>query len=206
MFRRRKRPCFVLLFTLLVFYLFLRSRPSAPSWSIWREIHRDDQLFITPGSCSTAKNVRRAILVHFPVQRASHFLPELKWLYLSWVETLRRQPAHWETDLLVYSRPSSLLDQLGCSSIERKTSGKNRCFRIDYHSLWNRSNETLPRLIEQHVPGWCRHLDSLGILLDPSDHLDRYDFVLRTDLDVFLTPDFARYIPSDCSFQVGKAD
>ena len=207
MFRRqRKRTLFAVVFSAIVFYLLLLDRSRSSSWSLWKEIHRDDQLFISPRSSCATTNIRRAIVVHFPVQRASHYLPELKWLYLSWIETIRRQPVEWETDLLVYSLPSSDLDQLGCEWIEKRSGRKNQCFRIDYQSLWNRSDDILARSIQRHVPVWCQHLDSLAILLEQSAHLDRYDYVLRTDLDVFLTPRFARYIPFDCSFQVGRSD
>ena len=72
--------------------------------------------------------------------------------------------------------------------------------------MWDRTiddKNELIKLIQSNVPKWFRHLDSLGILLENSDFLNQYDYILRTDLDVFLTPHFAHYIPLDCSFQIG---
>ncbi|CAF3538758.1 unnamed protein product [Rotaria socialis] len=172
------------------------------------QIHHDDHLYVPSNYCFTTtekKNIRRAIIVYFPVERSTVYISELKWLYLSWIETIQKQPFDWQTDLLIYSLPSLLLDELGCFENNNNKLSKNNCFRINYNSLWvttKHSNELL-RLLQIHVPTWCRHLDSLGIIFENSDFLNQYDYVLRTDLDVFLTPKFAHYIPFDCSFQIG---
>ena len=197
---------FVVLFLLEI--VFFSTTPTR-SFSLIDEIHRDDTTFLRPSRCltkSTKENVRRAILVHFPFDRSSIYVPELKWLYLSWIETIRNQPTNWQTDLLIYSSSSSstMLDQLNCPLIKEKSTKTNSCFRIPYQSIWKRINETIFRLIQQNVPSWCRHLDSLGILYDQTHLIEHYDYILRTDLDVFLTPQFAHYIPFDCSFQIGK--
>ena len=210
MLRHRKRTLLLFIVAALLLYRLRRSNSpkSRRSLSILDHIRRQDSLSSIPHSCFTnlnKRNVRRAIVVHFPVSRSELYFPELKWLYLSWIETLERQPLDWQTDLLIYALPSPLLDELGCYQTERRDS-KGNCYRLDYKSIWDKANENddIYRFIQIHVPAWCRHLDSLGILLDQSDRLFSYDYILRTDLDVFLAPDFADYIPFDCSFQIGS--
>jgi len=193
---------------LYIFINFPYSISSPSHLTLFDQIHHQDNLDLTPKFCFTKtekKNIRRAIIVHFPVERSEVYISELKWLYLSWIETIQKQPFDWQTDLLIYSLPSSFLDELGCYENHQKLS-KNNCFRIHYHSLWDntKNNSELLRLIQINVPIWCRYLDSLGILLENSDILNQYDYVLRTDIDVFLTPHFAHYIPFDCSFQIGS--
>jgi hypothetical protein len=174
---------------------------------LYDQIHYQDNLYLKPKFCfnkTEQRNIRRAILVHFPVERSEVFLSELKWLYLSWIETIQNQPLDWQTDLYIYSLPSPFINELGCNENNQKST-KNNCFRIHYNSLWDKTRNVseLVRLIQSKVPNWSRHLDSLGILLENSELLYRYDYILRTDIDVFLTPNFANYIPFDCSFQIG---
>ncbi|CAF0898017.1 unnamed protein product [Rotaria sordida] len=210
MIRRRRRNFFIFLLILILLYIFIHypySTYSRSHLNLFDEIHSEDNLYVTPKYCFTKtekKNIRRAIIVHFPIERSSVYISELKWLYLSWIETIQNQPSDWQTNLVIYSLPSSLLDELGCYEYNNKLL-KNNCIRINYNSLWNKTknNNELLRLIQIHVPKWCRHLDSLGILLENSNFLNQYDYILRTDIDVFLTPHFAHYIPFDCSFQIG---
>ena len=194
--RRRRRRTLIFVLIIIIIILVLGSR-----------IRHEDHGVIRSKSCftkSNQRNVRRAIVVHFPVERSFIYISELKWLYLSWIETIRHQPRDWQTDLYVYSLPSSFLEELGCREYRDKSKG-NDCFRISYRSLWEREkNESdLVELIQTKLPIWTRHLDSLGILLENPKVFDQYDYILRTDIDVFLTPHFARYIPFDCSFQIG---
>jgi hypothetical protein len=211
MIRRRRRTFFIFIFIIILICLFIHSPSSSSSssshFTLFDQIHHQDNLYLKPKFCFTKqekKNIRRAIIVHFPVERSTVYISELKWLYLSWIETIQNQPLDWQTDLLIYSLPSSYLDELGCYENNSKLS-KNNCFRINYDSLWDKTknHSELVRLIQINIPIWCRHLDSLGILIENSEFLNQYDYILRTDLDVFLAPHFAHYIPFDCSFQIG---
>lgn len=208
--RRRRRTLIVILIPILIFWGFLHypsEKSSTRYLSVYEQIHRDDHRSVQPKSCFTRinqRNIRRAIAVHFPVERSFIYISELKWLYLSWIEIIRQQPTDWQTDLVIFGLPSPVLDELGCLESNDR-SGKNQCFRIHYRSLWDREkNESdLVELIQRKLPIWTRHLDSLGILLENEEILNEYDYLLRTDIDVFLTPHFAKYIPFDCSFQTG---
>ncbi len=209
MIYRRRRTFFLFIFIIILLYRFIHfpQSVSPPRLTLFDQIHDQDNVDLTPKFCLTKteqKNIRRAIIVHFPIARSGVYISELKWLYLSWIETIQNQPNDWQTDLIIYSLPSSFLDELGCYETNNKST-KNNCFRIHYNSLWDqtKNDSELLRLIQTNVPIWCRHLDSLGILLENSEFLNQYDYVLRTDIDVFLTPHFAHYIPFDCSFQIG---
>lgn len=212
MIRRKGRTlmiCLLILILLCVSMQYIYLTFSIFYLSVFETIYSQSQnnFHMTSDRCFTKaqkKSIRRAIVVHFPVERSSLYLSELKWLYLSWIEAIKNQPIDWQTDLLIYSLPSLLLDELGCYEKKTKAS-KNNCFRIHYNSLWDKrstDNELIP-LVQTHIPIWCRHLDSIGILLENSNHLNEYDYIMRTDLDIFLTPSFAHYIPYDCSFQIG---
>jgi hypothetical protein len=210
MIRRRRRTFLIFIFIIILLYIFIHSPHSISSshLTLFDQIHYEDNLDLTPKFCFTKtkkKNIHRAIIVHFPVQRSGVYISELKWLYLSWIETIQNQPNDWQTDLIIYSLPSSFLDELGCYENHNNKLSKNNCFRIHYNSLWDKTtnDSELVRLIQMNIPTWCRHLDSLGILLENSEFLNQYDYILRTDIDVFLTPHFANYIPFDCSFQIG---
>lgn len=213
MIRRRKRTLIIILILIILLYIFahfpLSKSSSSSRLTVFDQIHSQNNLYLKPKSCFTKtekNNIHRAIIVHFPIERSGVYISELKWLYLSWIETIQNQPENWQTDLLIYSLPSLVLDELGCYEYNNsKKLSKNNCFRISYNSLWDKTNtqNELIRLIQINVPMWCRHLDSLGIFVENSDILNQYDYILRTDIDVFLTPHFAQYIPFDCSFQIG---
>lgn len=210
MIRRRRRTILILLIVFVCSYVsfqYLISSSTSVPLTIFDHIHFRDDFYFKPSICFTKtekENIRRAILVYFPIEYSAKYIPELKWLYLSWIEIIQKQPNNWQTDLLVFSLPSSFLDELGCFQYRKDGSKKNNCFRISYRSLWNRTHDNeLFRLIQIHIPEWCRHLNSLGILIENADILNEYDYVLRTDIDVFLTPNFANYIPFDCTFQIG---
>jgi hypothetical protein len=207
MTRRRCRTLLRILLVVTVSLVIVRHRVRLISRS-YREtdVESNDDAPSPVMSClnkTDGQPIRRAIVVHFPVARASVHLPELKWLYLSWIETIATQPAHWRTDLLIYSSASSIFDDLGCYPIERNSSA-NSCLWIDYDSIWTRSDTGRFQSIREHVPSWCRHLDSLAILLEHDAILFTYDYILRTDLDVFLTPRFARYVPRNCTIHIGR--
>ena len=120
MIRRRRQNRFILIFLLilscmLIYYFYLTHSQS--HFTLFDQIHYEDNVYVRPKYCFTKfekKTVRRAIIVHFPVERLSVYKSELKWLYLSWIETIQNQPIDWQTDLLIYALSSSLLDELGC--------------------------------------------------------------------------------------------
>ncbi|GAV08735.1 hypothetical protein RvY_18389-2 [Ramazzottius varieornatus] len=48
------------------------------------------------------------------------------------------------------------------------------------------------------------YLDSIYPLVEHSSSYSKYDFVVRSDLDVFFTPAFAGWIPPNCAFVTGN--
>ena len=59
--------------------------------------------YSVPASNETHKlRVSRAVLVYFPIESVSHFMPEFRWLYRSWIEMQKYEPPHWRTDLVIF--------------------------------------------------------------------------------------------------------
>ncbi|CAF3081675.1 unnamed protein product [Rotaria sp. Silwood2] len=59
--------------------------------------------------------IHRAILIFYPSNQESHYLPEIRWLYRSWVEMMKYESKNWRTDLIIYTGEySSSFQQLGC--------------------------------------------------------------------------------------------
>ncbi|CAF1188022.1 unnamed protein product [Didymodactylos carnosus] len=156
--------------------------------------------------CFTSKQqaqneiILRAILIYFPYNQIQTYLSELKWLYLTWIEILKLQS-----------------NNLGCKNGSRQSKTEpSDCFVIKYLSLYNPErlnistnrikshvDRSLLLLILKNMP-FYRYLDSIAILYDSYNDIKQYDFVLRTDIDSFLTPQFANYIPFYCTFQIGQ--
>jgi len=113
MIRRRRRTFLIFIFIIILIYVFIHfpsySISSSSHLTLFDQIHHHDNLYLKPKFCFTnqeKKTIRRAIIVHFPVERSAVYISELKWLYLSWIETIQNQPLDWQTDLLIYSLPS----------------------------------------------------------------------------------------------------
>ena len=184
-------------------------------------------------------------MVYFPFEKASEFEIELKWLFRSWIEMQKHEPAMWRTDLIVFiennknffSNNTFFLNELNCSFSHRRVSDldKPQCILINYVALSNRNlakpvNElskkdkyefllnkvnifsddqvnllpfyaSLKESLSDYAP-----LDSIMIAFDGYKYLKsaRYDYVMRTDMDVFLAPLFGTWLPDNCNdFYVG---
>lgn len=212
MFRWRRRLSRLILLSIVVFLFLLNAfdRNRSDSFrSIEEEIRRAGELRSRPNFCFSKderKSVRRAILLHFPLERSKVYLVELKWFFFSWLKMIESQPTDWRTDLIIFSRSSTIFNQLGCRPIGQR-SEPNDCFTVEFRSIWSddfSSDDPLFREIRREIPSWCSHLDSLAILLSAEPLIEHYDYFLRTDIDVFLTNRFSTYIPFDCSFQIGS--
>jgi len=119
--------------------------------------------------------MRRAIALF--VEDKPLLLANSHWLYESW--------SHIQSDDtdLVFMGPKAALEKLP---------------------------EDVVKIVQQPVtddPGWLdyRFINSIACLTDPSASvLNNYDIVVRTDLDIFLTPAWNRFYPSECITGVGR--
>lgn len=190
--------------------------------------------------------ITRAFLVYFPIEMSNDYILEFKWMYRSWIEMQKYEPANWRTDLVVfinndpkYFKEDFFLKKLNCSFENKRISNMDEpmCTLIKYIPLKNRKfmptkfnefnstqkydyllnnvnifsdNETnlVPfyEFLKEHVSNYG-YLDSILMAFDGYNYLKSagYNFVIRSDMDVFLTPLFGKWIPRNCNdFYVGR--
>jgi len=179
--------------------------------------------------------ITRAIIVYLPLKKADNtFMIELKWLYTSWIEMQKYEPALWRTDLIVFAQNSTdYLNELNCSSENIRTSKSDlpMCTIINYIPINKRkfNFRDVPRTIQYYLNnlnifdntneinnfyGLLKHnlqnypyTDSILMAFDGYHYFRqaRFDYLIRSDMDVFLTPLFSKWLPKICNdFYVGK--
>ncbi|RHY71243.1 hypothetical protein DYB30_008537 [Aphanomyces astaci] len=125
----------------------------------------------------------RAAVVYLPSTEA-RFLHEFRWFHRSWQAMQAFEPPGWRTDIVVVTNGLvPTLDELNCTSMPREhATDPNRCIVVaTYTSLYS---PAFP----------YAYADSVNVLAVTP--LGAYDWVLRTDMDTFLTPAFATWKPS----------
>jgi len=126
----------------------------------------------------------------------------------------------WRTDFIIFTEQYSLsLKQLGCilNQIRRNNDEQPKCRVFIYLRLSSREINPLtkqqkilindseknffhiniPRsiLLYNHIRTY-QYIDSVNIIAEGYPIYSYYDFILKTDLDVFLTKQFANFIPN----------
>ncbi|OQR89786.1 hypothetical protein THRCLA_09582 [Thraustotheca clavata] len=134
----------------------------------------------------------RAAVIYLPTKANTRFLSEFRWFHRSWVEMLKYQPANWRTDIVVFSDgPIPLIDELNCTSQPRiSRTEPNKCVGVQNYTKLQ--NETFT----------YAYADSVNILAVGNPATEGYDWILRTDIDTFLTPAFSTWKPE--KFAVGR--
>lgn len=139
---------------------------------------------------STSEAVSRAIVGFVPSNSNETFMREFRMLYLSliWIRTM--QPQSWKTDIVIFTpqaNVASLID-LGCSFNPRTShEDSERCVIVLHTPLKHRgTNDTLSSY---------GYVDSI-LCLAEFPFASAYDWILRSDLDTFITPGFASWMPS----------
>ena len=173
-----------------------------------------EALIRRPPSGST---VLRAILLFYPNDQDIEFQPELRWFYRSWIEMMAVESPLWRTDLIIYTTEfAPLFQHLGCvfNQIRQDSAELPLCrvfpyMRVKYRyaqhepsSVHQKIDPTRSLHIHHHLKGYA-YTDSINTVLEYHTSYKMYDFVLRTDMDCFLTKNFAHYIPLDESLIVG---
>ncbi|CAF2816003.1 unnamed protein product [Rotaria sp. Silwood2] len=171
-------------------------------------------------SIINSSSIQRAILVFYPSSQEIHYLPEIRWLYRSWIEMIKYESNQWRTDFIIFTEQySSLFLQLGCLPNKIRTNDEEqpKCRVFIYLRLSARHinsltkqqtilkndseknlfNIAIPRsiLLYNHFKKY-QYIDSVNIIAEGYPIYSYYDFILKTDLDVFITKKFANYIPS----------
>jgi hypothetical protein len=163
----------------------------------------------------------RGILIFYPNDQQAHFLPELLWFYRSWIEMMKDEPSLWRTDLIIYAENySSNLQELGCvyNNIRINRQEPPQCRVFPYKCIRSRDiqnpNNTDNYLYQQfdkkrsilltiHLKTY-EFLDSINIIAEYYPSFAMYDYILRTDIDVFLTKNFGRFVPYNDTLLVGR--
>ncbi len=161
--------------------------------------------------------VLRALLLFYPNDQDLGFQPEFRWFYRSWTEMMRNESALWRTDLIVYaSEYTSLFQQLDCvyDQIRINSDEKPKCRVFPYVRIKNRasnheSSSKYQVIDTQHSQSLYKYLriygyiDSINTVFEYYLSFAMYDFLLRTDMDCFITQNFALYVPYNNSVLVG---
>ena len=191
----------------------------------------------------------RGLVFYFPIQQQSHFEPEFRWVYRSWIEMQNHEPALWRTDLILFldvqalnanQKSKTFFDQLNCktSNLRNYKNDYPMCTILDYIPIKDRkyqfTNESSLKLIEPltlytHLFNdinvfdkndqnlWkfyaklkdvkqYNYLDSILVAFDGYEYFEnKFNFLLRCDMDIFLTPLFGKWLPLNCNdFIVGR--
>ena len=159
-------------------------------------------------------HVHRAILVFYPSNQEAFYLSEIRWLFRSWIEMIKYESNEWRTDLIIFTEQNlSSLQQLGCvlNQKRRNHSEQAQCRVFLYRGISSRVpqialideneffhiNVSRSKLLYEHLRTY-QYIDSINIIAESYPIYSNYDFILKTDLDVFLTKPFARFLPN-CS-------
>jgi hypothetical protein len=187
----------------------IRQRNNIPNEKHFAHIHQPFSL-----------SILRGLLIFYPEDQEAQFLPELLWLYRSWIEMMKDEPSLWRTDLIIYTgNYTSNLQQLGCIHtqirINKEEPPQCRVFlykRIRLRDaqypknaanfLYQQFDKDRSTLLITHLQKY-RYIDSINIIAECYPSFRMYDYILRTDMDVFLTKNFGRFVPYKDTVLVG---
>lgn len=132
---------------------------------------------------------------------------------------MKHESKAWRTDLIVFTdQYSSSLQELGCvlNEIRRNSTDPPKCRAFLYVRLAQRTINPLTQkqknIHEQSNPEWFQidtdrskklfesfrnyeYIDSVNIVAEGYPIFGDYDFILKTDIDVFITTQFGKYVP-----------
>jgi hypothetical protein len=131
---------------------------------------------------------------------------------------MKDEPSLWRTDLVIYTgNYTSNLEQLGCiyNQIRLNRQEPPQCRVFPYERIRLRDTQHNPdphlyqqldndrsRLLITHLQNY-EYVDSMNIIAEYYPSYAMYDYILRTDMDVFLTKYFGRSVPYNDTFLVG---
>ncbi|GAU90680.1 hypothetical protein RvY_03062 [Ramazzottius varieornatus] len=206
---------FILLMTILAYHLNLVYRVRIAEESYELLDHAAPNLH-TPtcllGDLQTARQlpVLRVVVVYFSISQKDTYFDQIKWSMRSLLEVAETEPPLWRTDLMIYIENTTLpeLIDLGCSMTPRQNVLEPfKCILVQYARIQDREldmNSTEYQRDLQEQMKEYPFIDSIYALVEHSATYSSYDYVIRSDLDVFFTPAFAQWIPPNCAFITGN--
>ncbi|CAF3369907.1 unnamed protein product [Rotaria sp. Silwood1] len=168
-----------------------------------------------------SSSILRGIIIFYPHDQEISFASELLWLYRSWIEMMKNESSSWRTDLIIYTGNfTSHLQQLGCiyNHIRIDKYESPQCRVFPYQRIRSRDIRNINKiddniyqqididrsiLLKTHLQTY-EYIDSINIIAECYQSFAMYDYILRTDIDVFLTPYFGHFIPYNDIFLVGR--
>ena len=161
--------------------------------------------------------ILRALLTFYPSDQKQTFQSEFRWFFLSWIEMMKNESLLWRTDLIVYTTDyESIFKDLNCLINQIRTNADEppRCRVFSYIRIKDRkstheptnvhqnTDRTRSQILHRHLSNYG-YIDSINTVFEYYSSYSMYDFILRTDLDCFLTENFAHYVPYDQTVIVG---
>jgi len=125
---------------------------------------------------------------------------------------IKYESNQWRTDLIIFTEQySSNLMQLGCivNQIRRNHNEQAQCRVILYLGISSRNQQNIlinetdffhinisrSNLLYDQMRTY-QYIDSINIIAESYPVYSYYDFILKTDLDVFLTRKFSNFLPN----------
>ena len=146
----------------------------------------------------TRSKITRGVMAYF-TPRKHKFAKEFKALYLSIAIMRTHQPTYIKTDFIVFA-PSdghALPSSLGCMKEERISFEQpERCVIVDH--IPTKERGPLKNGAPDPLVKYANYLDSINILAELNLTFS-YDYLIRVDLDSYLTPGFANWLPPKIS-------
>lgn len=152
-------------------------------------------------TATSSSSVVRAAVMYFPMNTPwnTHFIHQARWFLRSWQEMSKYQDANIRTDVLFVVTSKSVtqvaqaLERWNCVTTIRTNRQEPSACRLigDYIPMEERQEDVL------HTYRFANSIECI-LHLGKMNAVSCYDKLLRTDMDVFLTPKFATWIiPND---------
>lgn len=156
---------------------------------------------------SSPKGIVRAAVMYFPMNTRSNvqkFTHQARWFLRSWEEMSKYEEKSSRTDVLFVVTTESLpkveklLDRWNCVTTFRNSREEPSACRLigDYVPMEERKQDVLHTYRFANSIECILHVGSVNAVA-------LYDKLLRTDMDTFLTPRFATWIPENFIVGVG---
>lgn len=158
-----------------------------------QSISADLQKALQLQGSATGTTVWRAILLFLPSDPPK-FATELKSFYLSLAVMRSKQPESVRTDLFVFTpgtKVDGIASDFGCAKADPAGwTEREQCIVISHEPLKGRA--VPPGEPGNPLVGYANYIDSM-LILSEFAYASRYDYLMRTDIDTFLTPGFANW-------------
>lgn len=144
-------------------------------------------------------NLTRALFAQFGLDAIEMFLPQLKWLIVSWIHMRKLEPANLRTDIVIFCEVDKIeklspLISMGCSTVLRTSESEPSMCRLhQYTPLFARDKAKDP--VARDI-GNYHYGESTQPVAEYPDTSWEYDLLLRSDLDAFFTIKWATWFPS----------